>query len=84
MQDIPPATAQLYDMAVSEFETYLRVKDIHVPEVFVSNNLNEIQTAGLCAMRLSVTSRPPLAVQCLCANVFIEYHFQRQCGRYGR
>ena len=63
MQDILPTTAQHDDVAVSEFEKYLRVKDIHGAEEFVSHSFKDIQNANLCTVRQSVTRWPPLAVQ---------------------
>ena len=35
--------------------------------------LHDIRNAELCAMRLSVTSWPPLAEQCLCSNVLVAF-----------
>ena len=50
-------------------------KDIHGAEEYVSHGFNDIQNTDLYTVRLSVTSWPPLAVQCLCSIVFIAYHF---------
>ena len=58
IQDMLPATAQHSDMAALELENYLRVKDIHGAEEFVIYNLNIIQNAGLCAIKLSITLWP--------------------------
>ena len=63
-------SAQHYDVAVAECETFLRVKEIHGPEKLVSHDVNDIRNAGLCALRLSVTSWPPLAAQCSFSNVY--------------
>ena len=73
MQDVLPTTAQHYDVAVSEFEKHLRVGEIHGPDKLVSHGLNDIRKAGLCALRQSVMSWPPLAAQCSHSNVFIAY-----------
>ena len=62
MQDMLPTTAQHHDAAVSVFEKYSGVKDIHGAEELVSHGVNDIQNAALCAVTLSVTSWPPLAV----------------------
>ena len=50
-------------------EKYLRVKDIYGVEEFVSHRFKDIQNAGLCAVRLSVTSWPPLVVRWVCSEV---------------
>ena len=63
LQDALPTTAQHYDVAVSEFEEYLRVQEIHGPEKIVSHDLNDIRNAVLCALKLSVTLWPPLAAR---------------------
>ena len=55
---------------------YLRVKEIHGPDQLVSHDLTNSRNAGLCALRLSVTSWPPLTAQCSCSNVFTTCHFQ--------
>ena len=51
MQLTLPTTPEHYDVARSEFEKYLRIKDIHGLEEIVSHGLNVIQNAGLCAMK---------------------------------
>ena len=76
MQHVPLPAAQLYDEAVSKFQDYLRVKTIRGAEELVSQSLYETCIADLCEVRRSVTSWPPLAVQCLCSNVFIAYQFK--------
>ena len=76
MQDILPTAAQHNDVAVSKFEKYVRVGKIHEPDKLVSHGRNDVRGAGLCALRLSVVSRPPLSAQCSCPFVFIAYHFQ--------
>ena len=63
IQDLLPTTAQHCDVAVLKLENNLRVKDIHGPREFASYSLHIIQNAGLCAMKLSVSLWPPLAVQ---------------------
>ena len=55
IQDTLPITAQHDDVAVSEFELYERVKNIHVAEEFVSHGFDDIRNANLCAVKLSVT-----------------------------
>ena len=81
MQDILPTTAQHHGVAVSWFEKYLRVNDIHGAEEFVSHGLNIIQNAGVCAMKLSDTSWPPLAVQCVCSSVLLHTTFSPSMDR---
>ena len=68
VQDELPTPAQHDDVAVSEFEQCLRVEDIHGPEKLVNHDLNDIRNARLFALRLSVTSWPPLAVRGLCSH----------------
>ena len=46
------------------------------PKKLVSHDLADIRIAGLCALKLSVTSWPPLAAQCSRSNVFLSYHIQ--------
>ena len=41
VQDVLPATAQRYDVTVSEFDKYLRVMDIRGLEELVNHGLNE-------------------------------------------
>ena len=70
MQDVSPTAA------VSKFEEHFRVKNIHGPREFVNHGLNDIRNAVWSAVRVSATSWPPLAVQCLCSNVVMAYRFQ--------
>ena len=46
MQDVLPTAAQHRDVAVSELEKHLRVREIHGPEKLVSNDLNDTRNAG--------------------------------------
>ena len=61
--DVPPTAAQRYDVPVSKFEDYMRVKNIRGTDEFVNHDFYETRSADLCAVRLSVTSWAPLAVQ---------------------
>ena len=54
---------QYDDAAVFKPENFLRVKNIPGAEEFVSQSFADIQHTALCAVRLSVTSWPPLAMQ---------------------
>ena len=63
MLDVPPTAAQRYDVAVSKFEDYMRVKNIRGTDEFVNHGFYETRSVDLCAGRLSVTSWAPLAVQ---------------------
>ena len=49
---------------------------IMVAKELVSHGFDDIHNADLCAVRLSVTSWPPLFVQRLCSNVFVAYQFK--------
>ena len=42
MQDVLPTTAQRYNVAVSKFEEYSRVRDIHGLEDLVKHGLNDL------------------------------------------
>ena len=56
VQDVLPTTAQRYDVAVSEFEEHLRVRDIHGLEEFVSCGLNELCHACIRYLRVCFAS----------------------------
>ena len=75
-QDVPPPAAQRFDVARSKFEGCLRVQNTLGAKELVSHGFDDTHNADLCAVRRSVTSWPPLAVQGLCSNVFIVYQFK--------
>ena len=50
VQDVLPTTALRYDVAVSEFQKYLRFRDIHGLEELVNHGLN--QSGHLCIQHL--------------------------------
>ena len=75
MQDVQPATAQHHDVPFQNMKISCesgRFRDAKNS----SHGLNDIRKASLCALRLSVMSRRPVAAQCSCSNVFIAYRFQ--------
>ena len=55
----------------------LRDRDVLSQDVLpTTHDLNDIRGAGLRALKLSVTSWPPLAAQCSCSIVFVTHHIQ--------
>ena len=72
----PPPASQRYDVAVSQFEDYLRLKKHSRGRKLVSHGTHEMEIADLCAVRRSVTSLPPLAVQYSFSNVIITHQLQ--------
>ena len=73
-QGVVSTTALRYDVAVSGFQKCLRGRNIRELKRRVNHRLTDIQNASLCAMRLFVTSRMPLAVQCFCPDVSVACH----------
>ena len=56
MNDILPTTAQHDDVAVSEFEEYLQVRDIHGLEELVNSGLNQLGHAYIQCHRVCFAS----------------------------
>ena len=84
LQDVLPTTAEHCDVAGSEFEKQLRVGEVHGPEKLVTYDLDDIRSASFCALKLPVTSWPPLAARvrtCLSHTTSSLGH--GSCGWYG-
>ena len=57
MHDVLATVAQHHDVAVAEFEKYLRVKEIHGPEKLVSHDIHDIRNA-LVSLQNKPTENP--------------------------
>ena len=63
MVHVLPTAVQRYDVAVSEFEEYLRVRDIHGLEELVSNGVNELGHACIQYLQVWFASGSPRSGQ---------------------